>query len=294
MVKLSWRTVVLTKDSKISLRLNHLVVKNETITRIPLTEIGQLIIDNPNIVMTGHILNALSKHKIMAIICDEKHLPNSQLNLIYGNFKQAKMIETQLLWSPERKDLLWKHIVQHKIINQKLVLESVDPLSDFTSFDKYMEGVQSNDTTNREGHAAKVYFNKLFGLGFIRGSDIPINWALNYGYSLLMSLFTKTIITRGLLTEVGIHHRSQFNHYNLSSDFMEVYRPFIDKIVKENIKSEFTTLNKQTMLGIFNEKIMIKHKRQFLANSIEIYIDSLITFLNSSPDSSVLAFPIFK
>lgn len=294
MVKLSWRTVVLTKDSKISLRLNHLVVKNETITRIPLTEIGQLIIDNPNIVMTGHILNALSKHKIMAIICDEKHLPNSQLNLIYGNFKQAKMIETQLLWSPERKDLLWKHIVQHKIINQKLVLESVDPLSDFTSFDKYMEGVQSNDTTNREGHAAKVYFNKLFGLGFIRGSDTPINWALNYGYSLLMSLFTKTIITRGLLTEVGIHHRSQFNHYNLSSDFMEVYRPFIDKIVKENIKSEFTTLNKQTMLGIFNEKIMIKHKRQFLANSIEIYIDSLITFLNSSPDSSVLAFPIFK
>lgn len=291
---MSWRTIVLAKDSKISLRMSHLVVKNETITKIPLTEIGQLIIDNPNIVMTGHILNALSKYKIMTIICNEKHLPHSQLNLIYGNFKQAKMMKTQLLWKADRKDILWQQIIQHKISNQKLTLDSINPLGDHTNFDSYAAEVQPGDTTNREGHAAKVYFNKLFGIGFIRGSDTPINWALNYGYSLLMSLFTKTIVTRGLLTEVGIHHHSQFNFYNLSSDFMEVYRPLVDQIVKQNVISEFTSKEKQILLDIFNKKILIKQKKQYLANSIEIYIDSLIKFLNESSDDTELLFPILK
>src|SRR5699024_4697153 len=99
---------------------------------------------------------------------------------------------------------------------------------------------QLNDDANREGHAAKVYFNKLFGLDFRRGSDTPINWALNYGYSLLMSLFSNTIITRGLLTELGIHHRIQFNNYNLTIDFMKMYRPLNEFNVKKNISTYFS------------------------------------------------------
>src|SRR5690625_1490930 len=287
---MTWRTVVLMKNSKLSLRLNHLVIKNDTVTTIPLSEIGQVVIDNPNIVMTGHILNALSKHKIMTIICDEKHLPFSQLNLIYGHFKQAKMIQKQLVWKPLQKDTLWKLIVQHKIKNQQSILRYFYPNDNFSNFNKYIEDVQINDDTNREGHAAKVYFNKLFGMNFIRGADSPINWGLNYGYSFLMSLFTKTIITRGLLTEVGIHHHSQFNHYNLTSDFMEVYRPLIDLIVKENIDTEFTSIEKQTLLDVFNRKIKIKNKKQYLANSIEIYVDHLIEYIQKV-NEEILSFP---
>ena len=287
---MTWRTVVLMKNSKLSLRLNHLVIKNDTVTTIPLSEIGQVVIDNPNIVITGHILNALSKHKIMTIICDEKHLPFSQLNLIYGHFKQAKMIQKQLVWKPLQKDTLWKLIVQHKIKNQQSILRYFYPNDNFSNFNKYIEDVQLNDDTNREGHAAKVYFNKLFGLNFIRGADTPINWGLNYGYSLLMSLFTKAIITRGLLTEVGIHHHSQFNHYNLTSDFMEVYRPIIDLIVKGNITTEFTSIEKQTLLDVFNQKVMIKNRKQFLANSIEIYVDSLINYMENGNEDR-LSFP---
>src|SRR5699024_8666606 len=158
--KRDWSSDVCSSDLKISLRLNHLVIKNERVTRIPLSEIGQLVIDNPNIVMTGHILNALSKHKIMTIICDEKHLPFSQLNLIYGHFKQAKMIQKQLVWKPLQKDTLWKLIVQHKIKNQQSILRYFYPNDNFSNFNKYIEDVQLNDDTNREGHAAKVYFNK--------------------------------------------------------------------------------------------------------------------------------------
>src|SRR5699024_12109223 len=118
---MSWRTIVLTKDSKISLRLKHLVITNDETVTVPLSEIGHLIIENPNIVMTGHILNALSAYKITTIICDTSHLPTTEVNLIYGHFRRAKMIQHQLDWKPERQDLLWKEIIKHNINNQKLV-----------------------------------------------------------------------------------------------------------------------------------------------------------------------------
>lgn len=286
---MTWRTVVLAKNSKISLRLNHLVVTNDSVTTIPLSEIGQVVIDNPNILMTGHILNALSQYKITTIICNEKHIPFSHINLIYGHFRQVKVMKEQLNWQPIHKANLWQHIVQHKIKNQQAILNDIYQ-KDFNKFDKYIEDVELNDDTNREGHAAKVYFNELFGKGFIRGSDTPINWALNYGYSLLMSVFTKVIVTRGLLSELGIHHHSQYNHFNLTSDFMEVYRPIVDMIVKKTIHDEFGPMEKQSLLDIFNYKVMIRKKKQYLTNSIEIYIDSLIEYLNNGKVDK-LSFP---
>src|SRR5690625_16648 len=269
---MTWRTVVLTKDSKISLRLNHLVIESDKVVTVPLSEIGQLVIENPNIVMTGHILNALSKHKITTIICNERHLPYSHLNLIYGHFRQSRIIKKQTVWSPERKDILWQHIIRHKIYNQKEVLTRLFHTS-FEQFDHYIAQVELADQTNREGHAAKVYFNQLFGMNFIRGEDNPINWALNYGYSLLLALFTRVIITKGLLTEVGIHHRNQFNHYNLASDFMEVYRPLIDLIVKQNISTEFTREDKRKLINVFNKKVIISNRNEYLGKRVKIYFE---------------------
>lgn len=287
---MTWRTVVLTKDSKISLRLNHLVVTSDETIIVPLEEIGQVIIENPNIVMTGHLLNALSGSKITTIICDDKHMPHTHLNLIYGHFRRAKMIREQISWKELRKDVLWQEIIKHKIFNQKTVLNYFSPDSYFNNFDRYIGQVELNDETNREGHAAKVYFNQLFGMEFIRGADTPVNWGLNYGYSLLLSLFTKTITIKGLLTEIGIHHRNQYNHFNLSCDFMEVYRPLVDLIVKKHVYDEFDKQSKRELLNIFNKKINIRGKKQYLANSIEIYVDSLLKFMKKG-DITQLAFP---
>lgn len=286
---MTWRTIVLTKDCKIHLRLNHLVVSGEDVVTIPLSEIGQVIIENPNIVMTGHILNGLSKHKIMTIICNEKHMPYSHINLVYAHFRQPQVIEQQINWRKDYKQILWKFIIKEKIKNQQ------DALSYYFNetsnlLEEYKSQVEIADKTNREGHAAKVYFHELFGKSFVRGSDNPINWGLNYGYSLLLSLFTKTIITKGLLTELGIHHRNQYNHYNLASDFMEIYRPLVDVIVKKNIFDEFGKQEKRKLLNLFNKKVEIKNKKQYLANSIDIYVDSLINYLEKG-DEKALAFP---
>lgn len=290
---MTWRTVILTNDSKISLRLNHLVVSSNKVVTIPLTEIGTVVIENPNIVMTGHILNALSQYKITTIICNDTHMPHVHINLIYGHFRQARIIQEQLSWSPIRKDTLWQEITKQKIKHQQEVLKYFMPNDSFDNFDAFIGQVELADETNREGHAAKVYFNKLFGLTFTRGADTAINWALNYGYSLLLSLFNRVIITKGLLTEVGVHHNNQFNHYNLASDFMEVYRPFIDIIVKENVYNSFEQKEKRKLIEIFNKKIIIKNKRQYLTNSVEIYVDGVIKYMNSKKVINI-DFPKFK
>src|SRR5690625_4996319 len=146
---MTWRTVVLTKDSKISLRLDHLVIKSDQVVTIPLTEIGQVVIENPNIVMTGHILNALSKHKITTIICNERHIPYTHLNLIYGHFRQVKVIKKQMDWDMLAKEKLWQEIVRRKIKNQKSVLSQFYHEKELTNFERYIKDVELADETNR-------------------------------------------------------------------------------------------------------------------------------------------------
>ena len=68
----------------------------------------------------------------------------------------------------------------------------------------YLQQIAWNDETNREGHAAKVYFNALFGLDFTRTEDNLINAALNYGYSIILSSFTREIVANGYITQLGL------------------------------------------------------------------------------------------
>src|SRR5699024_1105728 len=138
---MTWRTIILTQDCKLSLRMNHLVIHADETVTVHLAEIGQLIIENPNIVLTGHIINALSTHKVMTVICNEKHLPHSHINLVHGHFRQAQMIQKQMNWKKERKATLWKKIVQHKIINQQAVLRDYFPELEENLLTKYIKDV---------------------------------------------------------------------------------------------------------------------------------------------------------
>lgn len=96
----------------------------------------------------------------------------------------------QINLSKQIKDEFWKKIVQTKIINQGLVLKILKYDSEIVSqLQTFANTVQCGDITNREGHAAKVYFNTLMGTSFSRGDDnILINSGLNYGYAIIRSL----------------------------------------------------------------------------------------------------------
>lgn len=143
--------------------------------------------------------------------------------------------------------------------------------------------------TNREGHAAKVYFNALFGLDFTRTEDNHINAALNYGYSIILSAFTREIVANGYLTQLGIFHDNMFNQFNLASDFMEPFRVLIDREVLLMKPVKFEHEEKMQLVNILNHEVKMDGKIQYVNNAIKIYCKSIFDALNED-DSSLIRF----
>ncbi|WP_429980901.1 CRISPR-associated endonuclease Cas1, partial [Mycoplasmopsis bovis] len=69
---------------------------------------------------------------------------------------------------------------------------------DIQKINNYILNVEDYDKTNREGHAAKLYFQILFGSDFTRerNAEDKINIYLNYGYSVLLSLIARLICSK--------------------------------------------------------------------------------------------------
>ncbi len=121
--------------------------------------------------------------------------------------------------------------MREKIRQQRQFLSERGKEKEAELLSEYIQEVQWYDETNREGHAAKVYFNALFGMDFSRSQDNNINAALNYGYSIILSAFNREITSNGYLTQLGLYHNNMFNQFNLGSDLMEPFRILVDRMV---------------------------------------------------------------
>ena len=155
---------------------------------------------------------------------------------------------------------------------------------------KYMNEIEHFDVTNREGHAAKVYFNSLFGKKFSRENmNDKINKALNYGYAILLSSFNREIVLNGYLTNLGIFHKNKFNPFNLSCDIMEPFRPIVDKKVYFMEFEDFKTEEKRQVQSILKEQIYINKKKYYLLDAIKIYTKSILDALDNN-DISLIRF----
>ena len=147
--------------------------------------------------------------------------------------------------------------------------------------------------TNREGHAAKVYFNALFGMDFSRSQDNNINAALNYGYGILLSVFAREVICNGYCTQFGIFHDNIFNPLNLACDLMEPFRPFVDHTVYKMNPTQFEHNEKVLLVQVLNRQVQIAGKQQYLLNAIRIYTKSVLEAMEQG-DISLLRFPYYN
>ncbi len=285
---MSWRTIVISSSAKLDYKLDYLVVRQEEITKIHLSEISILLIENTAVSITAALLNELIKRKIKVIFCDEKRNPSSELVSYYGCHDSSAKIRNQIRWNDEIKELIWTEIVSEKIRNQRNILKYFNK-KEYFMLDEYLSQIEIGDTTNREGHSAKVYFNALFGMDFTRTSDTPTNAALNYGYGILLSTFNREIVANGYITQLGLFHDNIFNHFNLSSDLMEPFRTLVDKIVY-NLKPEIFNHNeKMELLNILNKEVIIDGKINYVNNAIKIYCKSVFDAINQQ-DVSLIKF----
>lgn len=285
---MSWRIIVISKRAKLDYQMGYMVVRNEEITKVYLNEIAMVFIESTAVSITTSLLAELIKKKIKVVFCDEKRNPSSELIGYYGSHDTSNKVRKQIKWHNNIKQAVWTEIVTEKIRKQKELLEYLGK-EEAELLNTYLLEINWNDETNREGHAAKVYFNSLFGKDFSRTSENTINAALNYGYSIILSTFAREIVANGYITQLGLFHDNMFNQFNLASDLMEPFRIIVDREVFIMNHDKFEHEEKMQILNILNEEVRIDTKIQYVNNAIKIYCKSVFDALNEN-DSSLIKF----
>lgn len=287
---MSWRVVVISKRSKLDYKMGSLVVRSEDDEkRIFLGDISVLMCETTAISITAYLLAELTARKIKVIFCDNQHNPASELIPMYGSYVSSGRIRDQIAWTTSSKEKVWQEIIRCKIKNQASVLQKAGQEDKAKQLLTYVEQVEPGDKTNREGHAAKVYFNSLFGLEFYRDASDIRNSILNYGYTILLSCFNREIAASGYLTQLGIWHDNAENPFNLGSDLMEPFRPIIDWFAYEH--SDFAVFEKDEkiqVLDLLNSKVKIDNTEQYLNNAIGIYARSVFSALTEGDVSKIV------
>lgn len=279
----------MTGVAKLDLKMGFLVVRKETTTKIHLSEIHTLIVDSTAVALTAALLNEMIRQKIKVIFCDETHNPGSELIPCHGSYNSSMKVRMQIAWPPDIREAVWTEIVAEKLRRQGELLENTGKQRGAELLEEYLRQLTPGDQTNREAHAAKVYFDALFGMEFTRSEDCITNAALNYGYSILLSAFNREITADGYLTQLGLWHENRFNPFNLACDLMEPFRPLVDRLVISQSFQKLEHEEKMVLVSLLNHQVKIGGKVQRLTNAISIYCSSVFRALNNQ-DVSQLQF----
>lgn len=287
---MSWRVVVIHQTAKLDLKLNYMVIRREMDTvKIHISEIAVLLVESTSVSLTAALLTELTRQKVKVIFCDAQRNPSSELIPYYGSHDTSSKIRMQIQWQLSLKEAVWTEIVREKIRQQMNFLKERGKEKEAALLSEYIQEVRRYDETNREGHAAKVYFNALFGMEFSRSQDNAINAALNYGYAIILSAFNREIAANGYLTQLGLFHDNMFNPFNLASDLMEPFRVLVDRTVCSMQFVEFEHEQKMKLVNILNQEVIMEGKHYIVTNAIKRYVKSVFNALNDS-DIALLSF----
>lgn len=275
---MSWRTVVIANSAKLDYQMGFLVVRGRETSKIHIGEIHTLIIETTSVSLTGALIAELGKKKVKVIFCDEKRNPSSELIPYYGSHDTSAKVRSQIGWDNGIKEEVWTRIVAEKIRKQAEHLQYWGK-KEAEMLYHYIVEIEPGDITNREGHAAKVYFNALFGMDFNRSAETSTNAALNYGYGILLSAFNREIACNGYITQLALFHDNMFNPFNFGSDLMEPFRPIVDRVVKKMEPQKFEHEEKVQMLRMMEQEVEIAGRKEVVSNAIKIYSKSVFDAL---------------
>lgn len=256
--------------------------KASAVKRIPIEDIGVVVLDNKQITITQGALGALLDNNVAVVTCDEHRMPSGLMLPLEGNTTQSERFRDQIEASLPLKKQLWQQTIQAKILNQSSVLYRQRGL-DCGNMEAWAKQVKSGDADNLEGRAAAFYWQNLFGeiKGFRRDREgVPPNNLLNYGYAILRAVVARSLVGSGLLPTLGIHHHNRYNAYCLADDIMEPYRPYVDKLVAEIVDSgvdisHLTTELKGKLLAIPVLDVVINGRRSPLMVGVGMTTASL-------------------
>ena len=256
-----------------------IVQTRDGINQIPIEDINLLLVSTTQAVITSALISKLAQNQTKVIFVDEKDNPVVETAVYYPGARNMAKLKKQFNWDEHLKEVLRTKIVSQKIKNQIAVLANYH--LDKDEVQSELDQLEINDESNREAIAARKYFMLLFDKNFVRRDTSAINAALDYGYAILLSSFNREIAMNGYLTYFGIHHCSQENQFNLASDLMEPFRPFVDYWVKAHAKiKELTPDIKYGLVELLSLEIKFNGKKTLLTNAITVYVRECLKFLS--------------
>lgn len=288
---MGFRTVIITKHCKLSYKAGHIVFQTDNdVQMVPLSDINILLLGTPQAVITGHAVMKLIENGVKLIFSDQKGIPVGEINGYGGHNQRNRHIKQQFEWSEDKRYVLWQKIITNKILLQKNCLE--DFKLNTNGFDQLILDIEKGDNSNREAVAARMYFPRLFGQKFNRKDESnDINAKLNFGYQILLSAMAREIHVSGYLTELGIHHDSLNNEWNLASDLMEPFRPLVDRIVRNNMAGSLDRDIKIQLVDCLNDEILFNGHQSIVTNAMHELVRIATQYL-CSPQTEELKLEI--
>ncbi len=281
---MGWRTVVITKPSKISIendQLKYAPIDGKVI-KVPIDDISVIILEVHQVAITSALMSRLTESNIVLFTCDKTHTPNGVFIPFHQHSRYTQVAHKQIEWSEPFKKRVWQQIVSAKILNQSQTLAYMEK-DKVKQLQKYAKNVKSGDSTMIESSSARIYFTALFGKFNRRDESDWRNSALNYGYALIRGAISRSLAAHGFLPAFGLFHHNELNAFNLSDDMIEPYRAFVDVVVSEHYEAfielpntRFISEHKVELYQLFTMKTMIDSISTTLLNSIEVCVASLM------------------
>lgn len=291
------RTLVFSSPMILSLKNLQMVVaykdSPDEKRTIPIEDVGVVLLENQQTCITLPLLNALAESEVQVVICNSKGMPSAMIQSMNSNNLQGETLRNQIACGEVLKKQLWKQVVEAKIKNQASLLDSIG--EDGNILKPFYSNVRSGDVDNREGIAARIYFQQLFGDTFIRDrKELGINALLNYGYSILRAATCRAVVSSGLQPAIGIHHHNRSNAYPLADDLMEPFRPFVDGAVYDLAMHGKTELNmevKAELISVLYVDTIYEKVKRPLSVGLSMTTASMVKCLSKELNS--LSLPAF-
>jgi len=250
---------------------NHLAIDQGSLTirrdgeevgRVPLEDLGVLVLDCPTTTYTHSVLTQALAAGAVIIPCGRDHLPRG-LFLPQENALLTQRLADQAAASRPLKKRLWKQLVQAKIRHQAAALPEGSATR--RKLSALVSTVRSGDPANVEAHASRVYWPAMFGKAFRRHPDgPPPNGLLNYGYMAMRACVARAVCAAGLHPALGLHHHNRANSFCLADDLLEPLRPLVDVRVRDLAAAGSGEVNaeaKQELLGVLAATVEVAGAR---------------------------------
>ncbi len=281
------RTLFFAKPCRLSLKYGQIeVTVRETgdVKTIPVEDVGFVVLENQQISISMPLMAALVENNVAVIFCNKSYYPVAMLLNLNGHHLQQEHFSRQISAGIPLKKNLWKQTVEAKIGNQAQLLKRLG--KDDKKLRWLARSVKSDDSDNREGTAARIYWLALLGNGFIRERyGEPPNNMLNYGYAVLRAAVARALAGSGLLATLGIHHHNRYNAFCLADDIMEPYRPFVDGLVYDLAQQgeeahDLDTALKLKLVGVLTTDVLVAKQRRPLMVALSSTTSSLARCYN--------------